>query len=190
MIKTSIYKNTTKTVYYMLSNTIVRSYLTCLLVFTLSCSKAQDLREPTTSKELREEVTVDTNIFTVIYSETKEQPLQLTYRSSNRPKNVDRGSMNFYTEDDEDVLDGKEEIINLLVGFLQVKIMQLIIENKEFESKDHFVNYCWRASENKIIDKVRELNREPSKKSLEQIPSWEEMLSADIYGEGSFLMKN
>ena len=67
MIKTSIYKNTTKTVYYMLSNTIVRSYLTCLLVFTLSCSKAQDLREPTTSKELREEVTVDTNIFTVIY---------------------------------------------------------------------------------------------------------------------------
>jgi len=79
---------------------MVRIYLTCLLVFTLACTKAQDLREPTKHVELREEVKVETPIFTVIYSETKEQPLSIVYRSSDRVKNVDRGSMDFHTEDD------------------------------------------------------------------------------------------
>ena len=55
----------------MVSNTMVRFYLTCLLVFTLACTKAQEVvREPV---NLREEVKVETSIFTVIYSETKEQ---------------------------------------------------------------------------------------------------------------------
>jgi len=83
---------------FMVSNLMVRTYLTCLLVFTLACTKAQDLREPTNPVELREEVTVETPIFTVIYSETKEQPLSIVYRSSDRVKNVDRGSMDFHTE--------------------------------------------------------------------------------------------
>ena len=84
----------------MVSNIMVRTYLTCLLVFTLACTKAQDLREPTFNQELRDSVLVETSIFTVLYSETKEQPIRLTYKSSDRPKNVDRGSMNFYIEDD------------------------------------------------------------------------------------------
>ena len=42
--------------------------------------------------------TIETKIFKVLYSHTKEQPVQLIYKSSNRVKNVDRGSMNFYTE--------------------------------------------------------------------------------------------
>ena len=65
----------------MVSNIMVRTYLTCLLVFTLACTKAQDLREPTNPVELREKVTVETPIFTVIYSEIKEQPLSIVYRS-------------------------------------------------------------------------------------------------------------
>ena len=109
-------------------------------------------------------------------------------RNSVKSLKQDFMNINFYKENDEDVLDGKEEIINLLVGFLQVKVMQFIIENKEFKSKDHFLNYCWKASENKIIDKVRKLNREPSKESLEQT-SRDNGLYADIYGERSnFLM--
>ena len=52
------------------------------------------------AQELRESITVQTPIFIVQYSETKEQPLSLTYLSTNRPKNVDRGSMNFYTDDE------------------------------------------------------------------------------------------
>ena len=43
---------------------------------------------------------IETSIFTVLYSETKEQPIVLAYKSSNRSKNVDRGSMDFYTEKD------------------------------------------------------------------------------------------
>ena len=92
---------------------MVRLYLTSLLVFTLACTKAQDLREPTIQKDLREQVIVDTEIFTVIYSETKEQPLELTYRSSNRPKNVDRGSMNFYTEEDYHTSDNADYYRNV-----------------------------------------------------------------------------
>jgi len=73
--------------------------LTSLLTFITfvfsSCTKAQ-IEQP----NLRELVKVETSIFTVWYSETKEQPVKLLYKSSNRSKNVDRGSMNFYTERD------------------------------------------------------------------------------------------
>ena len=78
----------------MVSNLMVRFYLACLLVFTFSCTKAQ------VSEELRESLYIETPIYRVRYSETKEQPISLTYLSTNRPKNVDRGSMNFYTDDD------------------------------------------------------------------------------------------
>lgn len=43
-------------------------------------------------------VFVKNNIFSVQYSQKLEQPLVLTYRSTNRPTNVNRGSMDFYTE--------------------------------------------------------------------------------------------
>lgn len=49
-------------------------------------------------QELREEVYVQTPIFEVWYSEVKEQPTKLVYKSENRPTNVNRGSMDFYTE--------------------------------------------------------------------------------------------
>ena len=96
---------------FMVSNSMVRIYLTCLLVFTLACTKAQVLeREPV---NLRDEVKVETPIFTVLYSETKEQPLELIYNSTDRPKNVDRGSMNFYTEDDYHTSDNKDYYRNV-----------------------------------------------------------------------------
>ena len=95
----------------MVSNTMVRFYLTCLLVFTLACTKAQEVvREPV---NLREEVKVETSIFTVIYSETKEQPISVVYKSSDRVKNVDRGSMNFYTEEDYHTSDNKDYYRNV-----------------------------------------------------------------------------
>ena len=67
-----------------------------LALFALSCS-AQEI---SIDRILREKVKVETPIFTVLYSETLEQPIVLAYKSSNRPKNVDRGSMDFYTEKD------------------------------------------------------------------------------------------
>jgi len=72
---------------------ITSLFLFSFIIGFSSCTKAQ-VQEP----NLRQRVTITTPIFAVIYSETKEQPLKLVYRSSNRPKNVDRGSMNFYTE--------------------------------------------------------------------------------------------
>ena len=77
---------------FMVSNLMVRTYLTSLLIVTLSCTKAQ------VTDELRDSIYIQTPIYQVTYSETKEQPIQLTYLSSNRVKNVDRGSMNFYTD--------------------------------------------------------------------------------------------
>jgi DNA/RNA endonuclease G (NUC1) len=73
-----------------------RFALLFLALFALSCS-AQEI---SVDRILRDEVKVETLIFTVLYSEIKEQPIVLAYKSSNRPKNVDRASMNFYTEDD------------------------------------------------------------------------------------------
>ena len=67
-------------------------------------------------RECCEDLTVETSIFTVYYSESKQQPITLTYLSKDRPKNVDRGSMNFYKEKDyytSDNNDYKGNIQNL-----------------------------------------------------------------------------
>ena len=44
------------------------------------------------------DVNVDKTIYKVYYSQRFEQPLELTYESTNRPTNVNRGSMDFYGE--------------------------------------------------------------------------------------------
>jgi DNA/RNA endonuclease G (NUC1) len=80
-----------------------------LALFALSCS-AQEI---SIDRILREKVKVETSIFTVLYSETLEQPIVLAYKSSNRPKNVDRASMNFYTEDDYHTSDNKDYYRNV-----------------------------------------------------------------------------
>lgn len=43
-------------------------------------------------------VRVKNQVFEVLYSQSLEQPLWLKYRSTNRPTNVNRGTMDFYTE--------------------------------------------------------------------------------------------
>jgi endonuclease G len=48
--------------------------------------------------KLRDSVKVTNDVFSVIYSEKLEQPIWLKYRSTNRPTNVNRGSMDFYRE--------------------------------------------------------------------------------------------
>jgi endonuclease G len=48
--------------------------------------------------KLRDSVKVTNDVFSVIYSEKLEQPIWLKYRSTNRPTNVNRGSMDFYSE--------------------------------------------------------------------------------------------
>lgn len=44
------------------------------------------------------DVKINKTIYTVSYSQRFEQPLELTYESTNRPTNVNRGSMDFYGE--------------------------------------------------------------------------------------------
>lgn len=43
-------------------------------------------------------IRVKNQVFEVLYSQNLEQPLWLKYRSTNRPTNVNRGTMDFYTE--------------------------------------------------------------------------------------------
>ena len=64
------------------------------MVLLYSCSVDAQIIEG----ELRDEVIIENEVFKVWYSEVKEQPKKLVYTSTNRIKNVDRGSMNFYTE--------------------------------------------------------------------------------------------
>ena len=67
-----------------------------LLSFILWGCEAESI----VAQELRQEVIVENAVFKVWYNEVKEQPVKLVYTSTNRPKNVDRGSMNFYNESD------------------------------------------------------------------------------------------
>ena len=92
---------------------MVRLYLSWLLVLMTSCIYAQGLRKSTAQVQLREKVIIKTDIFTVTYSETKEQPISLTYKSSNRVKNVDRGSMDFHTEDEYHTSDKHDYYANV-----------------------------------------------------------------------------
>ena len=75
------------------------------------CEKEGFAQEP--QKELRAEVIIENPVFKVWYSEIKEQPLKLIYTSTNRVKNVDRGSMNFYTEKDVHTSDNKDYYRNV-----------------------------------------------------------------------------
>ena len=82
------------------------------IAFIVGCTKTPiNAQEP--QKELREEVIVENNVFKVWYNEVKEQPVKLIYTSTNRPKGVDRGSMNFYTEKDVHTSDNKDYYRNI-----------------------------------------------------------------------------
>jgi DNA/RNA endonuclease G (NUC1) len=62
---------------------------------------------------LKHNVHIKNDVFEVEYSQELEEPLWLIYYSTNRPTNVNRGSMNFYTEKNiktSDNLDYKNNI--------------------------------------------------------------------------------
>jgi endonuclease G, mitochondrial len=61
----------------------------------------------------RSEVIVENGVFKVWYNEVFEQPMKLIYTSTNRPKGVDRGSMNFYTDDSIHTSDNKDYYRNI-----------------------------------------------------------------------------
>jgi endonuclease G len=47
---------------------------------------------------ITQNIIIKNNVFEVLYSQSLEQPLKIKYRSTNRPTNVNRGSMDFYKE--------------------------------------------------------------------------------------------
>ena len=65
------------------------------------------------AQDLRQEVIIENEVFKVWYNEVKEQPVKLVYTSTNRPKNVDRGSMNFYNESDYHTSDNADYYANV-----------------------------------------------------------------------------
>ena len=58
-------------------------------------------------------VRVKNNVFEVLYSQKLEQPLWIKYRSTNRPTNVNRGTMDFYTEKDIKTSDAADYKANI-----------------------------------------------------------------------------
>ncbi len=58
-------------------------------------------------------IRVKNNVFEVLYSQKLEQPLWLKYRSINRPTNVNRGTMDFYTEKNIKTSDGEDYKANI-----------------------------------------------------------------------------
>ena len=58
-------------------------------------------------------IRVKNQIFEVLYSQKLESPLWLKYRSTNRPTNVNRGSMDFYIEKDIKTSDAEDYKSNI-----------------------------------------------------------------------------
>lgn len=58
-------------------------------------------------------IRVKNQIFEVLYSQKLESPLWLKYRSTNRPTNVNRGSMDFYTEKNIHTSDAEDYKANI-----------------------------------------------------------------------------
>jgi len=58
-------------------------------------------------------IRVKNNVFEVLYSQNLEQPLWIKYRSTNRPTNVNRGAMDFYTEKGIKTSDGADYLKNI-----------------------------------------------------------------------------
>lgn len=66
-----------------------RLFLLILVIISTKC----------VSQKHRDSVYIKNQVFEVVYSEKLEQPKWLIYHSINRPTKVNRGSMDFYTED-------------------------------------------------------------------------------------------
>jgi len=60
-----------------------------------------------------QDIKVKNNVFEVLYSQDLEQPLWIRYRSTNRPTNVNRGSMDFYKEPNIKTSDGDDYFKNI-----------------------------------------------------------------------------
>jgi endonuclease G len=58
-------------------------------------------------------IRVKNQVFEVLYSQKLESPLWLRYRSINRPTNVNRGSMDFYTEKNIHTSDAEDYVKNI-----------------------------------------------------------------------------
>ncbi len=58
-------------------------------------------------------IRVKNNVFEVLYSQNLEQPLWIKYQSLNRPTNVNRGTMDFYTEKGIKTSDGADYLKNI-----------------------------------------------------------------------------
>ena len=78
----------------------MKKLLLLIFVFVSFVSNAQDT------------IRIKKAIFEVLYSQKLEQPLWLTYRSTNRPTLVNRGTMDFYPESGVKTSDGADYYAN------------------------------------------------------------------------------
>ncbi len=58
-------------------------------------------------------VRIKNDVFEVLYSQKLEQPLWIRYHSTNRPTNVNRGTMDFYTEKGIKTSDADDYVKNI-----------------------------------------------------------------------------
>jgi endonuclease G, mitochondrial len=82
-------------------------------LFTLFLFTGCTQEEIQAQSSLRDSVYIKNQVFEVIYSEQLEQPKWLVYHSTNRPTNVNRGSMDFYTEPTIHTSDSKDYYRNV-----------------------------------------------------------------------------
>jgi len=81
---------------------MIKKLLTIVvLFFNITLTNAQDT------------IRVKNQVFEVLYSQKLESPVWLKYRSTNRPTNVNRGTMDFYTEKNIHTSDAEDYVKNI-----------------------------------------------------------------------------
>lgn len=60
-----------------------------------------------------QDIKIKNNVFETLYSQSLEQPIWIKYRSTNRPTNVNRGTMDFYKEPNIKTSDGEDYKANI-----------------------------------------------------------------------------
>ena len=101
--------NYKKEMYKMLFNSNFFKVNLLLAVTLFSCTEPEVLAQ----EPLRTNVYIENAVFKVWYNESYEQPMKLIYTSTNRPTNVNRGSMNFYEEKDIHTSDNADYYRNI-----------------------------------------------------------------------------
>ena len=104
------------------------------------------------------DVLIKKPIYEVYYSQKLEQPLWLSYESTNRPTNVNRGSMDFYSEKNIKTSDHEDYAKNVYDSYLNCTLQNQYLNRGEWRLLEE-QERKWDDKENLFIKITLDYNK-------------------------------